>query len=377
MGRALVLSGETRHGLVAIRELARADVSVTAGSSSSISPARVSCYTDRFVRYPDPREDAARFVTTLTTELADRDYELLLPISGETVAPVVEHREVFEEYATVPFPRSDRFRVCNDKFRTMQAASEAGITCPRTVRPDEVGIDGAVEALEFPVIVKPQTGRSRNGVSLCESREELETAVERTRAAHGPVVVQSFVPNGGERGVYTIYDTDGELQGVTVQQRLRSNHPDGGPSTLRETVDDPALVAQTDRLLSALDWEGVAMAEYRIDAETGEPHLIEINPRLWGSLRLTIAAGVNVPVMLYRMASGESPEPALDYERGVRAHWVFGDAYQVLARENRLAAAATFCRTLARRYRRDILSVDDPLPAVAYGFGGLWRQLRT
>lgn len=377
MGRALVLSGETRHGLVAIRELDRAGVSVTAGSSSSLSPSRVSRHTDRFVRYPDPRDDAAGFVTTLATELADSDYELVVPISGETVAPVVEHREVLEEYATVPFPRSDRFRICHDKYRTMRAAADAGITCPRTVRPAEVGIDGTADALDFPVIVKPQSGRSRNGVSRCDSREELEAAVERTRSAYGPVIVQSFVPNGGERGVYTVYDRNGELSGVTVQQRLRSNHPDGGPSTLRETVDDPELVAQTDRLLSSLDWEGVAMAEYRLDAETGEPHLIEINPRLWGSLRLTIAAGVNVPVMLYRMATGESPEPALDYERGVRAHWVFGDAYQVLIRENRLAAAATFCRTLARRYRRDIVSLEDPLPAVAYGFGGLWRQLRA
>lgn len=375
MGRTLVLSGETRHGLVAIRELARAGVTVTAGSSSTASPARFSRHTDRFLRYPDPRGNIDGFVETVADELRDGEYTLLLPVSGETVEPVAENRDVFEEHATVPFPPTERFRIGYDKARTMEAAAEVGVSHPKTVRPDEVGLDGVLSKLDFPMVVKPRSGRSRMGVSVCDAPDELVDAVDWARVRHGPVIVQSFIPNGGERGVYALYNWENELRGVTVQKRIRSNHPVGGPSTLRETVDDPELVEQTDRLLSSLDWEGVAMAEYRIDPHTREPHLVEINPRLWGSLRLTVTAGMNAPVMLHKLAEEGTCDPALDYERGVRAHWVFGDAFQVLTRENRLSAAGEFLGTVSAHHPRDVISRSDPLPAVTYGLGGLYRRV--
>ena len=40
---------------------------------------------------------------------------------------------------------------------------------------------------------------------------------------------------------------------------------------------------------------------------------MEINPRLWGSLALSIDAGVNFPLGLLRLARGEQPLPQPDY----------------------------------------------------------------
>lgn len=375
MGRTLVLSGPTRHGLVAIRQLGRAGVAVTGAGKSATSPSRFSRYTDRFVRYPDPQADAEGFEQAVAEELRDEEYELLLPIDGATVGPVIDARERFEPYATVPFPPTERFRIGYNKARTMAAAEAADVAHPTTVCPDAAGIDGVTDRLEFPMVVKPRWGRSRMGVSVCSDDAELVDAIIRTRSEHGPVIVQEFIPNGGERGVYTLYDWESTLSGVTVQQRLRSNHPDGGPSTLRETVSDPDLVAETDRLLSEIGWQGVAMAEYRIDPATDEAKLIEVNPRLWGSLKLTVAAGMNAPVMLYDLAATGDCDPALDYEVGVRAHWVLGDAMQILTRDDRLAAVGEFVDTVTDGTPRDVLSMNDPLPALSYSLGGLARNV--
>ncbi|WP_136716914.1 carboxylate--amine ligase [Halorientalis salina] len=375
MGRTLVLSGGTRHGLVAIRQLTRAGVTVTAAGPSRLSPARFSRYTDDFLRYPDPAADREGFQRTVERELERRDYDLLLPVDGGSIEPIVAARDRLEPHTELPFPPTEQFELGYDKARTMEMADEVDVPHPQTECPEEVGIDGVDARLEYPVIVKPRHGRARMGVHVCADRTELTRAVTRARSEHGPVMVQSYVPNGGERGVYTLYNWDSDLRGVTVQQRLRSTHPDGGPSTLRETVADPDLIEATDRLLSAMEWQGVAMAEYRVDPRTDTPQLIEVNPRLWGSLRLTVAAGMNAPVLLYQLATTGECDAALEYDHGVRAHWLLGDAMQALSGTDRLTAVREVLQSVSETRQRDVLSVDDPLPGFSYGLSGLWRNL--
>jgi protein-tyrosine-phosphatase len=57
----------------------------------------------------------------------------------------------------------------------------------------------------------------------------------------------------------------------------------------------------------------VAMVEFKIDSK-GQHWLMEINPRLWGSLALSIDAGVDFPLGLLRVAEGEEPAPQPKYK---------------------------------------------------------------
>lgn len=178
--------------------------------------------------------------------------------------------------------------------------------------------------------------------------------------------------------MYTLYDWSKELVGATVQRRLRSNPPEGGASTFRETVEDPELLELTDGFLTSLDWRGLAMAEFRVDSRTGEPKLMEINPRPWGSLALSVFAGVDFPYLLYRLSIGETVEPHLDYEVGVRARCLFTDLLQVFAREDRTRALAEFLTPSSKPCHYDVVSLRDPLPLVGqigYGFVVLFDRL--
>lgn len=363
MGRALVLNSQAKHSLAAIRCLGRHGVQVTAGSASGRTAGAMSRYTDRSIRYPDPATEPERFRRAIEGELRRRDYDMLLPINEVTVGQVVEHSSRFEAHTNVPFLPYERLRVGLDKGRTTEVAREFDIPQPRTLLPDEVSFDRLSE-LGYPVVVKPTHGSSRNGVSVCESRAELERVYRETREQYGPTLLQEFIPNGGERGVYTLYDRSSTLSRVTVQKRLRSNPPEGGASTYRETVVDPDLVALADDLLSSLDWQGVAMAEFRIDARDGEPKLMEINPRFWGSLALSVFAGVDFPVRLYEFALGEPLEPDLTYEPGVRARCLFTDFQQVLNRDDRMRALREFLTPSDKPCRFDIVSSTDPLPTL-------------
>ncbi len=49
------------------------------------------------------------------------------------------------------------------------------------------------------------------------------------------------------------------------------------------------------------------MVEFKTDERTGEPVLMEINGRFWGSLQLAIDAGVDFPRLLVECAEGRPP----------------------------------------------------------------------
>ncbi|WP_101297649.1 carboxylate--amine ligase [Halegenticoccus soli] len=364
--RVLVLETERRQGIVAVRNLGRHGLRVTAASDRHVNPGGLSRYAARRLRYPDPRTDESGFLDAVEAELRARDYDAVVPMTDVTVPTVVEHRDRFEPDVEVPYPPKGILDVGFDKARTIDAAREAGVPVPRTLARDELDLDEVEAELDYPVVVKPQRAAGRSGVSVCETAEKLESTFERTREQFGPLLVQEFVPNGGEAGVYTIYDWSSELAGITVQRRLRSNPPEGGPSTLRETYEDPELVEYADALLSEIGWQGVAMVEFRRDADSGVPKLMEINPRFWGSLALSVAAGVEFPYLLYQLAVDGDCDRTLSYRKGVQARRAFGELAHVLNRPDPGVAVREILEPAPGPRSFDILSASDPGPAVGF-----------
>ena len=104
---------------------------------------------------------------------------------------------------------------------------------------------------------------------------------------------------------------------------------------------DPTLLDYSMRLLRALEWDGLAMVEFRHDRPTGETALMEVNGRFWGSLPLNTAAGCRLSTV--RVA-------ALAGDRSCAAAVVSGRASRALDRRARSSAQGTCspsCRTIA------------------------------
>lgn len=369
MGGVFVLDSHANQGLVTIRSLGSKGLDVTAGSPRRWTAGRFSKYVDRHVTYPSSHEDPEEFVDTIVQELKRGDYDMLLPVEGGTVQTTIKYKSRFEEYTTVPFLPYEQLKVGLNKQKTIEAARELDIPHPKTIFSDEnneKSIDAIGDTLGYPVVVKPAEGDGRRGVSICNSPKRLEQVAQQTHKSHGSFLFQEFIPHGGERGVYTFYNRSGELSAVTVQKRLRSSPPEGGASTYRETIEDPALVSLSDEFLSGLDWQGVAMVEFRIDSRTNQPKLMEINPRLWGSLALSVYAGVDFPYLLYRLSIGDDIEPDLTYKSGVQARRLIRDFKQVLQREDRLRAIHEFLTPAAKPCCYDVMSLRDPLPTFGH-----------
>jgi predicted ATP-grasp superfamily ATP-dependent carboligase len=148
-------------------------------------------------------------------------------------------------------------------------------------------------------------------------------------------------------------------------------------SVYRESIPlDKDLVQKSFALLKALGWNGVAMVEFKIDARDGLPKLMEVNARFWGSLQLAVDAGVNFPLLLYRLACGEDAPPQFDYKVGVKSRWLLGDLDQLFIRltrsgglnglserfGSRLGACIEFLKFYERDLHYEVFRLDDSRP---------------
>jgi predicted ATP-grasp superfamily ATP-dependent carboligase len=301
-----------------------------------------------------------------------------------SVEAVLEHRHLLPPDVLLPLPNLSTYRRASDKLEVLELARSAGFAVPETMVLDCVDQEGAWPDELFPAVVKPHRsvvtveGKRRSlGVTFVRDAAECRRALALLPSAAFPVLLQQRVAGVGE-GLFALRWEERTVARF-AHRRLREKPPAGGVSVYRESIAlDPHLVSAGERLLDALDWNGVAMIECKRDSVTGRHVIMEINGRFWGSVQLAIDAGIDFPVLLVRCALGQVPvDPSESgYRVGVRSRWFWGDVDHLYLRltrslaqlhvaENfgsRLDAVLQFVAVHPGRDRCEVWRWGDPAP---------------
>ncbi|KAF5041169.1 ATP-grasp domain-containing protein [Methanoculleus sp.] len=367
-GTVFVTDAQMRSSLAVIRSLGKQGLDVTAGEETRYATGAFSRYCNRRLVYPSPKRKEEQFIEYLLETLRSTETDAIFPVADACLKPIIDHEEEISRYTQIALPPRDIFMKGYDKGVTLRIALDNGIPCPRTFFPENPDDAARIAGeIDYPVVVKPRVSSGRRGVRVCRDPETLIQAYAASASEFGPVVIQEFIPYGGELGVYTLLNERSELRAVTVQRRIRSYPISGGASTLRETIKDERSQAATEialHLLKAMRWSGVAMVEFRIDARDGSLKLMEVNPRFWGSLHLSILSGVDFPYLLYQMLRDGDVEPVPDYQEGVECRWLLpGDILWYLSAPKTWQNLKEFLRF---NTPDDILSLHDPGPTLGF-----------
>ncbi|HEU4564085.1 MAG TPA: ATP-grasp domain-containing protein, partial [Gemmatimonadaceae bacterium] len=339
------------------------------------------CLEERAVA--DALAAPARFVSDVATLARERAVDVILPVTEAALLALLPERARLVP-ACIPFADAEAMRRISDKALLMEAAPAAGIAVPAQhvlASPDDARA-ADLEALRYPVVVKPARSvgerdgaRVKLGVEHAASAERLRALLSGIDPAAYPLLVQQRIVGPGV-GIFLLL-WEGELLATFAHRRIREKPPSGGVSVYRESIPaDPALVARSRALLERFAWRGVAMVEYKLDAATGTPYLMEVNGRFWGSLQLAIDAGVNFPLLLLAAAAGERPAPVHDYRVPVRSRWEWGDVDHLIARLRRSSAELALPPGAPGRWRAaldvltpwrpgdrlEVLRLGDPAP---------------
>jgi predicted ATP-grasp superfamily ATP-dependent carboligase len=318
--RVLVLDGLWNKTVAAVRSFGRRGFFVGVGERTRLAPAMVSRYCSRRFLHPSPFPDPRPFLRALEEELRAGRYDVVIPMEFATQTLLARHRDRVERYARFPFADAELAGRVGDKGELMKFAADRGFEIPATFfpsGPDEA--DAMAAELPYPVLVKPRSSSGGRGIALAPDRRAFPATYRRVHRGFPRPIVQELLPAGGDAiGVAALFNYASVPRASLVYRRMREYPVTGGPSTLRESIRDDDVRRSAERLLSALRWVGVAMAEFKVDPRDGRPRLLEVNPRFWGSLHHAIASGVDFPYLLYRMAMDGDVEPPAEYRVGAR-----------------------------------------------------------
>ena len=186
-------------------------------------------------------------------------------------------------------------------------------------------------------------------------------------------MIQEYIP--GELLDVCVLFNKGQPRATLAQRRVITYPPSGGVGIVNETIEDPELIEFAIRLLKKMTWHGVAQVEFKRDNE-GIPRLMEVNPKFWGTLELSIAAGLNFPYLLYKMTMEEDIEPCFEYEKNLQIWWSFAHLPQIYLAciKNRHNVFSALTDTKKRRISD--LSLNDLKPHIFQLLAGAKRLLR-
>ena len=149
---------------------------------------------------------------------------------------------------------------------------------------------------------------------ICRSVEQGESEYINLFDLWGyPILMQQHVA-GEEFDVIALADKNSETAGALVMKKFGLT--DKGKAFAGVTVEHPALIGITRKILKCLKWVGPVECEFVCEKESGAPHLIEINSRFPSWLYLAAESGQNLPLLTLKLALDIPFEPLKSYQTG-------------------------------------------------------------
>jgi predicted ATP-grasp superfamily ATP-dependent carboligase len=332
----LILDASMKQSLASVRSLGRAGLRVAAGESvAQFDPAvPLPTFRSRYCRgrlvLPDLISDAPAFVAAVTEFVRHHSLRVILPTGDITIGVLRPYRQQLADLGCVlALAAESALDIANDKERTLALATELGIASPKTMR---IGclddLSAVVAEFCFPFVLKPSVSWTAGAAERLipvdvVDQDEAREVCQRILDSGAAVLAQQWVP--GRREGVTLFIVGDEVAAACGHVAHRTTPPLGGASAVRESIQVPIDTMDASvRLAKAVGLQGVCEVEFRRDAEN-RPLLMEINARLAGTIENAVQAGVDFPMMIWRLATALEIAPVTTYRSGIRTRWLHGD----------------------------------------------------
>ena len=374
----LITDANKRTSLYALRSLGSRGIKVTATEVEGIrNPIGFySKYCNQSIR--TPKQNSSDYIQKLLT--VSKPHDVLIPISTDSMLPIAKNINQFNDSLKIPIPEYDKLVIAQDKNLTLQTAENLGIRCPKSFMPKDLSdLKDISSKLEYPVVVKHRDSSGAQGVAYANSPNDLISKYISMNQVQRNPLIQEYISGQGY-GAFALFNSSSKPVATFVHKRIREYPITGGQSTFCESVEQPAVLKDGLKILKSLDWYGLAMVEFKVD-ELGEPVLIEINPRFWGSMPLAIASGVDFPYLLYKLAIDGNIRAVNSYNVGVKTRFIFSDILacsQMFFRQtNKLNTLYNFIQPFFdKNVVEGLFVLDDPKPGLHFLNDRLSRYLK-
>jgi predicted ATP-grasp superfamily ATP-dependent carboligase len=235
-------------------------------------------YCDEFISVPDPKSDSDGHLEFLRRIIENREIDVFIPVHSDMYGEYIKKKEMFGK-AFSYVGDSEQFARLHDKGKFDKLVTELNIKRPQTF--------DSVDSAKPPFVIKPPNLSSAKGVKYVLNEKD-----RRTHRAHynSDLIIQEYVKGVGIG--YSVFARDGEILVGFGHVRLAEQPVTGGSSVYRDSYYDNRVRELAEEIVSAVKWSGFAMFEFKLTDED-EIYVIEVNPRIWGSINQGLQNGYN------------------------------------------------------------------------------------
>jgi len=211
-------------------------------------------------------------------------------------------------------------KICNDKWFTYQFFVDNGFNTSFTF----LSVKEAVKAIDnkeiqYPLIIKPRWGMGSIGIYEADNQDELEIFYKKTQkkitesylkyesqnAIDKCIIIQEKL-RGEEYGLDIFNDFKGNLLSCVPKRKIamRAGETDGA-----EIIDSPTLKELGEKISDKTNHIG----NLDLDCffKDNKFYFLEMNCRFGGQYPFSHLAGVNFPLAIIQMLSGQAPDPKI------------------------------------------------------------------
>lgn len=379
-GGTVIILGNYRATLTTARQLASRDCKVILGTEPGTSCAEYSRFVDEVWRCPSFSVAAPQDFLNALRALLPR---LARPV---TIMPVIERplnlismlEDELSDDVRLALPEARILSILHDKYKSLVAATEAGVAVPpfgiaRSL--DE--LCARIAEIGSPVVIRTMMAGCRiKGLKAYTLYGEADARAvfDGTEEFPALLVQRRFV--GRRTNVYFAAN-DGEVVAEQHSISLRTDRLDGTGQTIEGITVAPIkeISEETRLLVRHLRYTGVGCAQFLQDEAQRKQCFLEINARFGASYAFVERTGMGLTELALDLAWND-PRRVADtshrFDSGTRFVWTLGDfsglLFGIRRGEFKLADALQwFGRSLiaAVRSRAHVTwSLRDPMPTI-------------
>lgn len=320
----IVATGSDRASLAAVRSLGRAGIAVAVADRKRPSLSMWSRYAKSSFLTKDPVINSRKYVEHLVKEIKSRYATCVLVSSDEEWWALSRHRELLPESISRNLPPHYSVIRALDNESLYQFAKSLGIEC------SSIGVDKNSKTISY-------FGIADRGRVITEGFQEYLNKINESKSV------------------------------ITLARTIKKIY---------------SIKKSSSTLLHALQWHG----PFKIEFVKGQKkyRLLSLTGRLWGTLQLAIASGVDIPLIYYNQIMSTADSDLLcNIKKNVQMRWVIGDAIAKLKEPRSLVLCAkALIKNIKNNYGiwgkyevfYDVLDLKDPMPFIFDLQNNTWKK---
>lgn len=284
-----------------------------------------------FAEHSDPIRNPDGFKDDLIKICLEHNIDTIFPTGTTATNYLSFFKEQIENKtnAVLLVEGYEKFQLLTDKWQAVQFCQNLSVPVPTTIllenTPETLE---KISLLKFPIVAKPRISYASHGVYFFNSYDEFSQSVGKLVGFKSPdenidfpYIVQEMIT--GDLCDVALCAKDGKPLLMMSQDRVMTLRDFGGGGIINKTTYEPEMMEYAEKVIGQLNWNGPALFDF-IRTKDSQFYLLEINPKIWGTTRLIVEAGMNLPqTMIDTFVLNQKLNVQVNYEKDLLYKWMF------------------------------------------------------